>query len=490
VSVTDTPTVRRGLRRFAAALGCVLTTFALPATTATTSPAHAATAWTGTVFEDTQPDGKRGDAALEPGIAGVTITTTAADGASTATTTTGPDGRFTIVPVGAPPYRIEYTTIPANYVVGRRLDLANRTGQSGAEVRIVTDTSAPLDLAVVRPGQTCQQDPTVAFTCFISGHAAGVSATERTLGTAPSSRSGWYATKGYKPPAQIANHKQTGATYGVAWQPSSRSLYTSAFVKRFSGLGPGGIGAIYRNDALFIDLASVPGLAPFGTDPHPQVLTGDWFHDAATYPVVGRIGIGDIDMSIDGRTLYATNLNSRQLLAIPVGRDGSRVANLTAAPPDEAAGPGQIGQFAVPSPCDNPDEWRVFAVAPRGADVLVGGSCTVSLQVAVLSFDPGQRTWSKPLLSFGVNFPRGPQGFEASWEGWRDDETKAWNRPQLFISDISEDGDDLVLGLRDRYGDMTGKNSGTTNVGHLPVWRSWFMTLVGSCLPSLQVLCS
>ena len=47
---------------------------------------------------------------------------------------------------------------------------------------------------------------------------------------------------------------------------------------------------------------------------------GDWLHDAGTVPTVGKRGLGGLAVSADGRTLYAVNLATRELVEIPVAQ--------------------------------------------------------------------------------------------------------------------------------------------------------------------------
>lgn len=453
-----------------------------PSPTATAAPGIAAPAAappgriTGVVFRDLDADGSRDlTPAVEPGLAGVRVVAYDANENAVAETRTAPGGGYALDV--AVPARVEVPEVPAGLVRGPR-DLAANGGAS--DVRF-TDGSgeANWNFSMVRPGDTCQTDPELAVACFVTGPSIvnGGNQVIHTVAKVPPNGNG------LTPPAKtIAQHGQTGAVYGIAWQPSSGSVFSSAYVKRFTGLGPAGIAGIYRNERPWLNLATVPGFAGNGTDPHPKP-NGDWKHDPGSFALVMKTGFGDLDISLDGTTLYVVNLFTRQLVTIPIRRDGSIATEanrpLAAAPIGEVPGAGRVGQFNIPDVCSgfepplgvehktDGSSWRPFGLGVEpypSTAVLVGGTCTVERRAAILRFDPAAAKWDeKPLLDFDVSFARGHKGFEAAWDDWVDVETKLWNKVQLVVSDIVFDGDDMVIGLRDRYGDQTGREAHTTD---------------------------
>ena len=177
---------------------------------------------------------------------------------------------------------------------------------------------------------------------------------------------------------------EVGSVWGVAYQPASNSVFVSSFLKRHAGFGPNAAGTgtttggIYRIDrstdpatvSLLIDLNAAGTGFGAGADPHPNVSEideGDWFHDRATLPLVGKRGLGGLQASPDGRTLYTVNLSTRELVEIPISADGTRDTSRqlrgTSIPLGNPAGSG-ITAF-------NAANLRPFAVAVKDSTVYV-----------------------------------------------------------------------------------------------------------------------
>ena len=86
----------------------------------------------------------------------------------------------------------------------------------------------------------------------------------------------------------------------------------AAYMKRLFSFGPGGVGGIYTSDVnqatgvpsnpgLFVDISTI-GIT-VGADPHAGLpnTPGTANNDAASWPLVGKRGIGGIDLSDDGK---------------------------------------------------------------------------------------------------------------------------------------------------------------------------------------------
>ena len=121
----------------------------------------------------------------------------------------------------------------------------------------------------------------------------------------------------------MATIAEVGSVNGLAYQRDVDTYFAAAHAKRHSGFGPGGTGAIYA-----VEGGGTPfvfATLPNATDPHPTSTIGDasyeadWDDDFAAFDAVGKIGLGDIDLSEDGTVLWAVNLNDRQLYEIPIG---------------------------------------------------------------------------------------------------------------------------------------------------------------------------
>ena len=144
-------------------------------------------------------------------------------------------------------------------------------------------------------------------------------------------------------PSMLASVQEIGSTWGVGIRPNANIVYTSALVKRHVGLGPMGIGGLYQYDLNTNKLTSYNlsglqttnnGTLDFGilereitdgsinrdgsqdnTLTHKdQVAT----YDINAFDMVGKAGIGDIDVSEDEETLWMVNLFKRSLVAVDV----------------------------------------------------------------------------------------------------------------------------------------------------------------------------
>jgi SdrD B-like domain len=411
----------------------------------------------GSVWQDTKPNGVRDVAApTESGIQGITVTIFDKNEQVAGTATTDANGSYAVTPTAAGPWRLEFTNLPDDYVFGRQT-----TSDKGSSVRFVAAAGTGNDLAVNLLGDYCQNDPAYITNCFTTGRADQGSATRSSVYQIPGTARGYEGGPFWTPITNKALFNQTGATYGLGYQPTSNSWFAGAYLRRFSGFGPAGISGIYKNGATFIKLSDY-GISA-GTDPHSltSAVTFD-NHDAATFAQVGKIGLGDVDVSVDGKRLYVVNMNTKQLIAIPITRAGALdVASLSAvAAPNAVPGAQEIGRYDIPAPTGcAPASWRPMGIGIRGTSLFIGGTCS-NRQVSIHKLNPATAAWTQSVASFDVSYAR--KGGE-TFNNWNDTETQLWNQPQAMVADIAFDGQDLILGLRDRYGDQTGYNSLTTN---------------------------
>ena len=274
----------------------------------------------GTVHQDYNANGVRDLLdPNEPGVAGVTATAYDASGAAIASTATITDGTYVLSVTNGINVRVEFTNFPSSYLSGPF------GPDSATSVTFVQSPNCTVDLGINVAGQYCQNNPGLATNCYVSGDQ--VTQTGEVVVGFPYSAGGTTLPAIDQPPHTIeARGSQVGTTWGLAYQGASDSLFAAAFMKRHTGFGPGDTGAIYRianassaapnTGTLFLDLnALFPGSA--GANPHPS---GTNFNiDPNSWDPVGKVSLGDIDISEDQQTLWAMNLNDRQLYEIPIG---------------------------------------------------------------------------------------------------------------------------------------------------------------------------
>ncbi|MEM1119014.1 MAG: SdrD B-like domain-containing protein, partial [Bacteroidota bacterium] len=196
----------------------------------------------GVAFEDFDFDGVFDTGEDFLGIGGIQVRATDSLGTTFNTTTDGTGAySFTgLIPTRT--YRIEFT-LPAS------LDWASTTmfnGDNGTKVQFVKAGNCA-NLGVASPADYCEdKNPPVVISCFETGNAVyGTTGNENySIVDFP------YISSGPTPTGinQVAQIFQTGSVWGVAWQASSRRLFSSTILKRHTGLGPLGTGGIYVSE--------------------------------------------------------------------------------------------------------------------------------------------------------------------------------------------------------------------------------------------------
>jgi hypothetical protein len=460
----------------------------------------------GAVFRDFDGDGVRD--ANEPGVGGITVTAYDPSGASAgvavsfATLCLGPGnpipectalnvpaiGSYTLNAAGVGPYRIEFSGWPSH------MRPAVQGGGNNTSVQFVPDgNSSNIDFALHNPAEYCQQDPDLVTSCYTNGdpQGGGSTATRSAIVQVPFTP----ATTGPGENVYLATGQQVGATWGLAYQRSSRTLLASAVVKRHTGFGTGGIGAIYRIDrdrvtapSVLIDLNAAgypPGVAVGASPRAPGDLSineGDPNRDPAVFDAVGKIGIGGISLSEDEETLWVVNLTARTLLEIRIG-----VPPVTPAAADITVHP-------LPTPACRNGEFRPWAVKTYAGQVYVGGVCSGERPYAEKNVDSSDLTAHiyrhdptgavgnfTEVFSFPLNYPRGRVSNggvgnrpSAAWLPWIDEWSDIgppmplpgdgpfgqtmYPQPMLTSIDFDVDGA-IIVALNDRAGMQLGNRN-------------------------------
>lgn len=408
-----------------------------------------------TVVRDVDSDGSW-TPALEVGERGIPVTVTDAAG-TTRTAVTADDGKVHFAPsalgLTGGRYRVEAVIPPDK----RFLRPAQAGGPAPAlsslvEFVDVTDGKhASVVTGVHVPADYCQANPTLATPC--SHQSAPGAVGTKALVSWPYDRTG-----DSPPPADEATFEQIGATYGLAHKRDTDQLFVGALTKRLMPYGPAGPGGIYvvdrgtKQTSLF---ATVPDA---GDAKHSADLTRDTMeiNDA-----VGKEGLGDLDLSDDGHTLYAVGLKAKSLY----------VYDTTGAGPGRpAARPQRTVPIPDPGCPSGPEDWRPYGLGFHDGALYVGGTCSAEssqkdadLRAYVLKLSGGSFS---TVVSHDLAFERG-MGYssvkgDTHWRHWlRTWDPYAWfqqaNFPQPLLSDIVFDRDgSMMLGFRDRLGDQAG----------------------------------
>ena len=315
---------------------------------------------TGTVYRDHNADGTQG--INDPGVISITVSAYN-DAGFVVSATTNYSGEYTLPGlVDGTAYRVEVTGLPSHLEPG-----ASGT-DSDTTVTFVTmdgDGVDDVDVALQNPATYCENNPKLATSCFINGDQ---STADDVLVTWSYDNSG--SAAGDK--ASVSSANQIGSVWGLAYDPFNEDLYAAAFVKRHTGLGSGGLDAIYvvdpelgvENGTVWLELNSLGidvGAIASNADRGLPLLVSSPSTDTQAFTRTGKIGIGDIDISDDLQTLWVVNLYSKTVHSIDIA---SRTLN---------------NSYAIPNNCPAAEDHRPFGIKYHDGVVYAGSVCTAEV---------------------------------------------------------------------------------------------------------------
>ena len=294
-----------------------------------------------------------------------------------------------------------------------------------------------VNLGLVDPYNTCPNaNPEWVIPCYVNGQAGhssnvGNTALAKFL----------YNDSGNSPAASyvVEVESQTiGSTWGIAYNTNTNEVYMSAVLKRHSGIGPLGIGAIYEHrigDAgnvapLFYDFGANAGAIANDATRFPG--SGDDFGeegpcgqcdnvDSTTFNQIGKVGFGDMEITSDNKSLYIVNLFDRQVYQINVDNPVPGSATALSSQP-----------WLASAPCTNGIA-RPWALKIRRGKLYVGVVCDANssgcnnvlacadLSAVLYSYDLSTSAWAQefsfPLTYFRKTLNNGSN----YWVQWIDD---------------------------------------------------------------------
>ncbi|MFF0392782.1 SdrD B-like domain-containing protein [Kitasatospora sp. NPDC004615] len=387
-------------------------------------------------------------AAMEPGMAGVTVTLTGEDGRVSAAVTAA-DGTVTLKPsksTTSGKYRVDVVNPKPGVLYPA---FASHEGLAGGPDKLSSNTefvdlsagkTATVTTGLWNPSDYCQQNAPLATACQ---PALTEPASKRTLLSFP------YRSRGVNQDVtNISTSGDTGNVFGIAWNRDDRRLFSSAQAKRDAPYGPGGEGAIYVTDPAAKTTSLFATVPDAGNTPH----TADG--DVAYLTAAGKESLGGLKLTEDNRDLYVVNLNNRKLYRY----------DATAA---TASAPKAVYPIPV-ADCPSADDWRPFGLGMQDGVGYVGGVCSgqstqklADVRAIVLPFDPATGKFGAAVL----NQPMDHRGTPASvcsgyyWYPWRDTKPTdgtcyTYGQPELGEIGFETDGS-MLLSFRDRYSDQS-----------------------------------
>ncbi len=479
---------------------------------------------TGTVFRDFNGDGVR--QTNEPLIPGVTVnvynTANVICGTAVSAGNTAPN--YSAPGCGTGPVRVEFLlpNVPG-VCLSPGLDfLSFSNGTAQSNVRFVNGNSTNVNFGIIHPDDynTGTTGVDVYVPCYIGGDPLP-------SGSAVGGRDWFvgfpYTNTGTTAPNRKLDGRIIGSTWGVAYSKQAGVIFTSAFLKRHVGLGTLGSGGIYKltptvssftvnafydmdanghrtraaatavaygagssftingtgTVATFIGpvdpLTGKPeGLGVIGSNAQRDLATtlATPSYDPAAFDQTGKVGLGDIEISDDGRFLFVMNLYSRRLFRLELNDPANPTAVV------------DVQSYPVPTVNCNNGELRPFAVKFERDKVYVGAVCSgenggqniingaTDLYAYVFQMDnPTTGTaafQATPIISYPLNFQRGAAYTAVPnsnrWFPWSNNVTDApagfGARPSPILSNIDfTDRGDLVMVFLDRAGNQYGYNN-------------------------------
>ncbi|MFN8489124.1 MAG: SdrD B-like domain-containing protein [Caldilineaceae bacterium] len=393
----------------------------------------------GLVFQDFNMDGQQNSTTNEPGFTAGVIAVRAygKNNQLLASVPLQPDGSyvFTNLPnLTTDGVRIEFQNLTAAGVEPTSYTAAASTANrvSKGVVRFVNAATCNADLGVNRPVNYCQVNPKIAMV------PDNVAASNPSLVEVPYTASG----------AQVndTTTSQTGSIWGLAYQKSTNTIFMGAFYKPGWGFGPLGSGGIYAYNRTTKTLSQFVNLQTLGITTGP--ISG-------LTPVndVGKVSLGDIDISEDGKTLYIMNMYQRELVLLDIA-----TKSITQRVPVPDPGCKAAGQPA-------PQDRQPWGIAVHDGAAYVGITC--SGETSGLTSDLHHyimKLQGNTFVPF-FDFPSTRQGKYVAFHAWVD----SYSPTEPILDDFEFDVDgSLVLATSDRNGyKWDGEIHGTGGVGVL-----------------------
>ncbi len=476
----------------------------------------------GTVYRDFNGNGIRQTVAptIEPGVGGVLVNAYNAGDVLIASTTTDAAGAYSLpytVPV-----RVEFITPLSGNCVKSSLDFSSGNGE-GNSVRFVTSSPTTLNYAVNNPADYINSvNPNLFAPHFTNGDPLGGG----TAGTASAMDGYAYTASGTTAAAFTLPALNTGATWGTAYSKQAQKLFTSAFLKRHVGLGPMGSGGIYLltpSGATFTVTQFYDLDAPANADAYrtragtgaPAYGSGTSFtingggtiatylgstdaasglpigfgvigvngtggrvlpavaatssNDPAAFDQVGKVGLGGLSISDDGKYLFTVNLYDRKVYRLTLNNAYAPTAVTSVssyALPSVAVTNGVLRPFALKY---YRDKLYVGAVATgeNGGSNTVNGATDLYAYVFELAAPTGAGSFTAtPVITYALNYLKGPAltTFGTQWNPWTNNTSIAptpafgesvYPTPILTGIDFSDRGD-IIMDFTDRSGHQFG----------------------------------
>ena len=448
---------------------------------------------TGSIWGDIDSNGAFDT--YESGLAGIEVKAYDSAGNAAGPVTTDANGAYALpVTSDAARWRIEANLPDTPQWASWRDSVVGAGNGSSVQFVDVPGGASGVDFSFQLPNSYVDPDPGVYIPIQRMGRYNGGNAAGAAGGVQPWVATGNYATS--PPLTWMVTQGEVGATQGSAWQNPTDvggvgRLFVSAYLKTGAGLGPAGLGGIYEvtpDDGTMtsptagantlVDLAACgidvgtsgrEAATAAGTDNDGYYFSTD--PDQA-FGRIGKNGLGAMTLNADQTKLFVVNLFSRSVIEVPLGAPGQPVAcggvvehDLSGTFP---AGSG-LQPFGITLNPQNGDLYISAVKTGQGATAGATGAL-------VYRFSESAPTTLTKVLDQGFG-SFGLGGEAAGFLPWDDNPQSAWlngeswSAMRYMATDIAFNGDDLILGFRNRFMNQSGYNfivgGLTPGIGHV-----------------------
>lgn len=208
----------------------------------------------------------------------------------------------------------------------------NTIGTKQVVVTVATDLGFNVDILNIIDVKSCEPESTTTAQIFATCYLRSTDPDQ----TGPSiARFPYLADEpDHASASKVAAADEVGSVWGITYHKASDSLFSGQKLQRFANLLPNTAGqqtgdVIYittdasiggGTSSIFIDSTLVANYPAGGTALGPRIMdTTVVPTDTQGLELDGKFGLGGVKLSSDNRSLFVVNLNSRELVKLPVG---------------------------------------------------------------------------------------------------------------------------------------------------------------------------
>lgn len=254
----------------------------------------------GIVYGDVNNNGVRN--ATEIGVQGILVQAFRANGSLAGTSSTNTSGVYSFSGLQDG----EMIRLVFNYGSGYTSSVIGV--DNGSSVQFVQVPACNIGFGLVTASDFCNSNTEIITTCFVQG-ATTLRPSEPTIVGVP------YGFISTTPARKFAMHGETGSIWGLAWKSKTNEIFSSSFVKQYSGL-KAGHDAIFKTvyDGSNYSTSVFANLSALGQT--VGTLTTNDIADCNFGAQVGTIGLGSMVISPDEKYLYVVNIYNNTLVRL------------------------------------------------------------------------------------------------------------------------------------------------------------------------------